>query len=157
MRGDFFTGRSGSLLIDLFGQLLEGFRLLYGELGEHLAIELYALRFGRGDKSAIGEPEFSERVPEADDPESAEGALLVSTVSTCVFSSLDESFLGGDEVRLAAPAETDGFRQYVLSSLVCGDAAFYSCHKNRITNCELRIANRRARTMCYEFFLILDS
>lgn len=127
MRGDFLR-EIDRLLIDLFGQLLEGFRLLYGELGEYLAIELYAFSLGRGDKSAIGESEFSERVSEADDPESAEGALLVAAVAARVLAGLDESFFGSDEVRLAAPAETDGLRQYILSSFVCGDAAFYSCH-----------------------------
>lgn len=114
--------------VHLFDQLFEGDWLLYGEFGEHLAIELHALRFLCRDESAVGESEEAERIPEADDPEATERSLFVVSIPTGIFPRLDEGFLCGDEVRLPPPAETDGLREYILSSLVGGDASFHSGH-----------------------------
>ena len=126
--GGFLKYSREHLLIDLFSELLEGDWLLYSEFGEHFAIELNALCLGSGDEATIGESEFAKRISETDNPKSAEGTLLVATVTAGILAGFDEGFFCGDEVRLTAPAETDGLRQYILPSLVCGDAAFYSSH-----------------------------
>lgn len=126
--GGFLKDLREQLLIDLFSELLEGDWLLYSELRKYLSVELDALCFGGSDETTIGESEFAKRISETDNPKSAEGTLLVTTVTTGILASLDERFFRGDEVRLTAPAETNGLRQYILPSLVCGDAAFYSSH-----------------------------
>ncbi len=126
--GGFLIDSREHLLIDLFSELLEGDGLLYGELRKYLSVEFDALCLGGGDKATIGESEFAKRVSEADNPKSAEGTLFVATVTAGILPGFDERFFCGDEIRLTAPAETNGLRQYIFPSLVCGDAAFYSSH-----------------------------
>lgn len=128
MVGGFLKDSREQLLINLFSELFEGDRLLYSEFRKHLSVKNHLFGLGGGDEAPIGESEFAKRVSESDNPKSAEGTLLVATVTAGILAGFDERFFRGDEVRLTTPAETDGFRQYVLPSLVCGDAAFYSSH-----------------------------
>ncbi len=112
----------------LLDQLLESVWLLNGEFGEYFAVKCDILRFLRRDESAVGKSEETERVPEADDPETSEGALLVVAIPAGVLPRFDESLFCGDEIRLPSPAETDGLFQYILPALVGGDAAFHPGH-----------------------------
>ncbi len=110
------------------GEFFESSRLSHSEFGEYFAIEDDVLCFFCGDEPSIRKSKFSERIAQSNYPEPSEGTLLVVAIAPCVFSGLDESFFGSDEIRLAAPSKTDGLIQYIFSSFAGGDAAFHSGH-----------------------------
>ncbi len=102
--------------------------MLHGELGENFPIELDTLFLFDRDEARIGETMFAERVVEADDPETAKASLLGATIAIGVFAGFQDRFFGGAVIGLAAPAESRRHLENILSSLVGGDAAFYSGH-----------------------------
>src|ERR687893_2729980 len=92
----------------------ESRRLVDGQLGQNLAIDLDPSLAETVDKSGIGHVMHPDSGVEALDPESAEGALLVATVARRILHALLDRLLGDADGVLAAAVEAFGGLQNLL-------------------------------------------
>src|SRR3989344_7726368 len=115
-------------LLHLFDESLEGFRILYSHLGEHLAVEGDVLLGREGDEIAIDHAMEAERIIEPDNPEAPEVALLGAAVAVGVLASLDDGLFGLAEQVLTAPTVTLGGFEDILVALFGHDASLDSTH-----------------------------
>src|SRR5918998_4019506 len=92
----------------------ESRRLVDGQLGQDLAIDLDPSLAETVDKSGIGQAMHADRGVQALDPESAEGALLVATVASGILHALLDRLLGDADGILATAVEAFGGFQDLL-------------------------------------------
>ena len=118
------------LLLHCFDEGFKSGWILDGDLREYLSVEFDRLGLLGRDKCAVGHAIEAKRIVETRDPKAAEVSLLGSSITVAVLPSLEERFFGSSVVTLSSPAETFGEFQEVLSSFVCGDAAFDSRHNS---------------------------
>lgn len=123
-----FFVEKGFLLLHLFNKSLEYMWVLDSHLRENFAVDLDTLFLLESNEGAILHAVQAQGIVEAGDPQSAEGSLLGASIAVSVLTGLDNSFLGGTVITLAAPAETFGELQDILSSFGGGYTAFYSGH-----------------------------
>src|SRR6185312_4844148 len=110
--------------LGLFGNRLERYRFVDGEVRQHLAIHRDT-RLGKAvDKPAVGHSERPHRGIEALDPQRAEGALLALAVAEGVLPGLVDRGLGGSDGVLAATVKAFGGLVDFLVLGVRGHTAF---------------------------------
>ena len=103
--------------------------MIFGDIGEDLAIESDIFRFESGDESGVCHAERSDSGIDACLPESAGVGFLVFAVSESVGASmLDSNFSFALFGRAAEAIAFDGF-QNIFSPLQGDCSSFDSCHK----------------------------
>ena len=118
--------------------------MIFGDIGEDLAIESDIFRFESGDESGVCHAERSDSGIDACLPESAGVSLLVLAVSESVGAGvLDGDFSFALFGRAAEAIAFDGF-QNIFSPLQGDCSSFNSCHKlfaNFCLSCNFRLSN----------------
>jgi len=105
-----------------------------GEFGEDLAINGETVLFQFCDEGGVGfMAVLADSGVEPDDPKLAEVSLLVSTVGEGVAAGAHQRFVGGMELLRTDAAVAFGTFQNILTTLICMDASFDSCHTKKIT------------------------
>ena len=112
----------------LFDKRCERFLVAYGELGEHLAVEVDAGLLETVHESRIVDAVDFRLCGDPRDPESTEISLFELASHECVVAALHDGFFGHLEMlRFGAPVTFGSFKDFI-SSLARHHRAFYSCH-----------------------------
>ena len=119
---------SGDLGFRGFHHFGETLRIMDGNLGEHLAVELDTGLSAAVDKSAVGNPVHAACGIDADDPQAAEIAFFVLTVHIGHGLCTVNSFSGCAEKLATRASETLGELQAAVSSAARGRGIGYSWH-----------------------------
>ena len=129
----------------MFGQALERFRVVFGECGEHFAVEFDVGFLERVDESGIGKSKRADCRIDAERPEIAVLALLGAAVTEGVYARVGDSFFG--HALLAPATESVAFhlRKHVASAFQFCSTSFDARHiviiegENDYGNAHLRI------------------
>jgi len=90
------------------GQLLEGFRIADGQLGQELAIDIHVGFLEPADEHAVGKTMLARRGIDAGDPQLTEIALLPPAVLVGVLKPTEDRFFGGFEKTTPAAKVASG-------------------------------------------------
>lgn len=82
------------LILSRFHNFFKHFRLAFGELGEHFAVEVNLFLFQGGDELAVRKTERSDGGVDFDSPEAAEVALFIAPMIKSVFAGVEQGDLG---------------------------------------------------------------
>src|SRR6185295_1808798 len=104
------------------------FRLIYGEVGKHLAIDFDLGLLQAVDDLAVAQSELTRGGVDAGDPERTEVALLGAAIAIRILAGLDDGLLGSAEYLAAGVVVALRLAQNFLVSCRGGDATFNSCH-----------------------------
>jgi hypothetical protein len=99
-----------------------------GDVREHLAVERDAGLEQAVDETAVGQAELARARVDADDPQTAEIALLLLAADVGVLVRLGDGLLGDAENLATRVVVTLGLAEDLLVTTVGDDAAFDSCH-----------------------------
>src|SRR4051812_36306974 len=124
-------GLSGSFFESGLGLLRDrrkALRLVHGEVGEHLAIDLDAGLLDAIDETAVAQVELARRRVDALDPQCAEVALLEPATAVGVLAGLDDGLLRRAEYLATRVVVALRLLENFLVACTCSDAAFDSCH-----------------------------
>ena len=101
---------------------------MIGDVGEHLAVDLDAGLLQPVDQTAVGQTVVTRGGVDTGDPERAEFALFLTTVTIGVLAGLDDRLLGDPEDFASGAIIALGLFEDLLVPRVGGDAAFDSWH-----------------------------
>ena len=104
----------------------EGLRMIDGEVGEDLAVEVDAFGFHASDELGIGKTELAGGVVDAGNPKGTEVAFFIATVAVSVAEGFDDALLGETVATGAIVLHTFGGSQSFLVFSVGRNAAFDS-------------------------------
>ena len=119
---------SDELGLHLVHDAAEGSRVVDGQLGQHLAVDLDRRLLHAGHELAVGDAEFARGRVDARDPQLAKHTLARAPIAVGILARLHHRLLGDAEDVLAAASETLGLFQDLLVACVGGDAAFDARH-----------------------------
>src|SRR6476469_5628929 len=102
-------------------QTLEGFRLVHGHVGQHLAVEIYPGLLQAVDHPAIAKATGARRGVDALYPQRAEGALTHLAVAVSVLTGLLDRLLGDADGILAAAVITLGLLDHLAVAGIGGN------------------------------------
>src|SRR3990172_2690953 len=110
----------------LLNQGLEGIWIGYGDLGQHLAVDVNAVLFEGIHQLAIGNSVLAGGGVDARDPQAAQVALFVAAIAIGIEQALQLGFVGA-LVKLGARAELAlGDLEDCFVPLAAGSSCFYA-------------------------------
>lgn len=112
--------------------LCEDFRMIGGEVGEDFAVKLDIGFFEPTDKFAVGKAILDRTGADFDLPVAAGVAFLLATVFELKSPGMQECFLGGAILVLAAPGKPLGMFEQVLAAFIRLYSSFDSWHVSNI-------------------------
>jgi len=108
--------------------ILECAWMPYGDLGEHLSIQLYVVRHKAFDELGVGDAFLPACGIDTHNPQSAEIALSIATVPICVGARVYERLFGGLVPVASCSTIALRLRGYFLMPATPGNSCRYASH-----------------------------
>src|SRR5690554_4483547 len=102
--------------------------LVHGQISQNLTIDFNIRLLQASDQTAVRQAVCTGASVDTGNPQSAESALTVATVTVCVLTSLDNRLLGNAEHTTTSAVVTLGLLENLLVTTTCYHATLYTSH-----------------------------
>ena len=102
--------------------------LVHGQIGQNLTIDFYVSLFQTSDQTAVRQTVGAGTSIDTGNPQSAESALTVTTVTVSVLTGFDNRLLGYTEYPATSAVVTFGLIENLFVTTACDHTTFYTSH-----------------------------
>src|SRR5690554_3867662 len=102
--------------------------LVHGQIGQNLTIDFNIRFLQASDQTAVRQTVCTGTSVDTGNPQCAERALTVATVTVGILTSLDNRLLGNAEYTATSAVVTFGLLENLLVTTTCYHATFYTSH-----------------------------